>query len=141
MDEILNDLKEKGLKKTKHRLAILKIFKASNQPLSADEVFKKLKNSEINLSTIYRNLELLAEKEILNKLILSGDQRAVFEYNEKIHRHYLICLSCNKIKIIEHCPLEGYEKRLAEESGYYILGHKLDVYGYCPQCQKIKSQV
>ena len=138
MNEVLKDLKDKGLKQTKHRLAILEILKTNDQPLSAEEVYSNLKEKkiDINLSTVYRNLDLLAEKKILNKLNLSGDQRSVFEYNQKIHRHYLICLSCNKIKPIEHCPLQGYEERLGEKTGYQIIGHKLDVYGYCSKCQK-----
>ncbi len=135
---MLKDLKDKGLKQTKHRLAILEILKSDDQPLSAEEVFRKLeeKKIQINLSTVYRNLDLLAEKEMLNKLTLSGDLRAVFEYNQKIHRHYLICLACNKIKVIEHCPLQGYEEGLSQETAYQIIGHKLDVYGYCPECLK-----
>lgn len=143
MDEILNDLKDKGLKQTKHRLAILESLKANDQPLSAEEIFKRLKERKIaiNLSTVYRNVELLAEKKVLNKLVLSGEQRAVFEYNQEIHRHYLICLSCSEIRTIEDCPLQGYEERLGCETGYRIIGHQLDVYGYCAAClKKIESK-
>lgn len=138
MNEMIKDLKDKGLKQTRHRLAILELLKNSDQPLTAEGVFAALREKKIaiNLSTVYRNLDLLGEKEMLNKLTLAGESRAVFEYNQKIHRHYLICLACNKVEIIEHCPLQGYEEGLAQETAYQIIGHKLDVYGYCPACLK-----
>ncbi len=138
MNDILKGLKDKGLKQTRHRLAILELLKNTNQPLTAEAVFAALREKKIaiNLSTVYRNLELLGEKEMLNKLTLAGESRAVFEYNQKIHRHYLICLACSKVDIIEHCPLQGYEEGLSQETAYQIIGHKLDVYGYCPDCLK-----
>lgn len=138
MNDMIKDLKDKGLKQTRHRLAILEVLKNSDQPLTAEAIFAAVRGKKIaiNRSTVYRNLDLLGEKEMLNKLTLAGDLRAVFEYNQKIHRHYLICLACNKVEIIEHCPLQGYEEGLSQETAYQIIGHKLDVYGYCPACLK-----
>ncbi|WKY44673.1 transcriptional repressor [Eubacteriaceae bacterium ES2] len=136
MEKICEHLKAKGLKQTRHRLAILSLLKKAEHPLSADEIYLQLKNESINLSTVYRNLELLGDNDLILKLNLSGDSRTVYEYNSPVHRHYLVCLGCKKILPIEHCPLSGYEERLASETGYSIVGHKLDVYGYCPACQQ-----
>jgi len=52
-----------------------------------------------------------------------------------VHRHYLICLGCKKIMPIDHCPLGDYEKSLAKKTNYLISGHRLDIYGYCPECK------
>ncbi len=35
-----------------------------------------------------------------------------------LHTHYLVCLGCKKILSIRHCPLEAYEKSLADETQY-----------------------
>lgn len=130
-------LRETGLKRTKQRIAILDIFAESDRPLPAEEVFLLLKEKHIsvNLSTIYRTLEILAEKELLAKVSIAGDSRTLYEYNRQVHRHYLVCMGCKKIVAIHHCPLEAYEKSLAEETQYAIAGHRLDVYGYCPECR------
>jgi len=132
------NLKKSGLKNTKHRNAVLNILQKSNQPIAAEQVYLQLKQKEIaiNLSTVYRTLETLAEKQLATKIIIAGDSRALFEYNQMVHKHYLICLGCKKIISIHHCPLESYEQSLADETGYLIEGHRLDVYGYCPECQK-----
>ncbi|MDD4715379.1 MAG: Fur family transcriptional regulator [Oscillospiraceae bacterium] len=134
--EFEDGLKRSGLKKTKQRTAILGILEESQLPMAADQVFIQLKEKGIpaNLSTVYRILEALAEKKLVNKLSIVGDNRGLFELNRMAHRHYLVCLGCKKITAIEHCPLEDYEKALEAETSYKIAGHKLDIYGYCPKC-------
>jgi len=133
-----NDLARNGLKTTKHRTEILDILEGSGQPLAAEQVFLELKkrNISVNLSTVYRVLEVLANSHLAVKLTIPGDSRTLFEYNRMEHKHYLICLGCKKIIAIEHCPLKDYEKALAEETNFTISGHKLDIYGYCPECKE-----
>lgn len=129
-------LARNGLKITKNRTAILRILAQSDQPLAAEEIFWQLKNKKIsvNLSTVYRTLEILTDKNLLTKINIEGDNRALFEFNPMVHRHYLVCLGCKKILTINYCPLKDYEKSLAKETNYTIAGHKLDIYGYCPDC-------
>ena len=134
------DLNHSGLRNTPHRTAILEILKRSEQPLAAEDVFLELKNREVpaNLSTVYRTLDVLSAKKLVLKLSLPGDTRSLYEYNRMVHRHYLICLGCKKILAIESCPLGDYEKTLAKQTNYTIAGHKLDIYGYCPECRSQK---
>ena len=136
--DIVDDLKRSGLKNTKCRAAILDILEQSDQPVAADRLFHQLneKNIMLSFSTVYRTLDALTDKKLVKKLTIAGEDKALFEYNRKGHRHYLICLGCKKILSIEHCPLKGYEEILKKETDYAISGHKLDIYGYCPDCQK-----
>ena len=131
------DLKRSGLKNTKSRTTILYILEQKKQPISAEDVFLELKRNgiSVNLSTVYRTLEALADKELVIKLNITGDSRALFEYNHMVHKHYLVCLGCKKIISINNCPLKNYEEVLEKETDYKIIGHKLDIYGYCPECR------
>ncbi len=49
-----NALKEKGLKNTKHRTAMLDILERSSQPVAAEQIFLEMTkmNISVNLSTI-----------------------------------------------------------------------------------------
>jgi Fur family ferric uptake transcriptional regulator len=136
--DIVDDLKRSGLKNTKCRAAILDILEQSDQPVAADRLFHQLneKNIMLSFSTVYRTLDALTDKKLVKKLTIAGEEKALFEYNRRGHRHYLICLGCRKNLAIEHCPLKGYEEILKKETDYAISGHKLDIYGYCPDCQK-----
>lgn len=134
-----DNLKYNGLKNTKQRTAILEILENSNQPISAEQIYFELieKKISVSLSTVYRAVEIMVSKELVTKLSISGDNKALFELNRMIHKHYLVCLGCKKILAINHCALENYEEALAKETNFMIVGHKLDIYGYCPEC-KIK---
>ena len=131
-------LKQSGLKNTKHRNSILNIFEKSTQPLTADQIYTELvsQNTAINLSTIYRVLKILAEKEIITKTTIDGDNKALFELNSNEHRHHLVCIECKEITMVDECPFEEYEKRLNEKVGFTILGHKLEIYGVCNHCKE-----
>lgn len=131
------DLARKGLRNTKHRAAILGILKQSEQPLTAEQVFLELKERETpaNLSTVYRVLDVLTDKRMIQKLSITGG-RSLYEYNRMVHNHHLLCLGCKKILAIGSCPLGDYEKTLAEKTDFSIEGHKLDIFGYCPECRR-----
>ncbi|NCB52606.1 MAG: transcriptional repressor [Clostridia bacterium] len=135
--DLAEDLARGGLKSTKPRMAILSILEQSRRPLNAEQVFMELKSkgTAVNLSTVYRTLEAFSDKGIAVKLDMLGDPRAFFEYNDMRHKHYLICLGCKKIQALGGCPLGDYEKVLEEETNYSISGHKLILFGYCPECR------
>lgn len=132
------NLKSNGLKSTQHRIDILNIIEKSSQPIAADQIFEEMKKRgiTINLSTVYRTLDTLCDKNLLTKLNIDGDNRTLFEFNRMLHTHHLVCLGCKKILAIGRCPLENYEKALAKETNYAIAGHKFDIYGYCPACRQ-----
>lgn len=136
-------IKKSGLKSTKSRCAILDVLQSSKRPISEEEVYAELKNKNIslNLSTVYRALDALTVKNLAAKLNITGENRALFELNRAGHRHYLVCLGCKKTMAIDGCPLEVYERELADETDFLIEGHKLDIYGYCPDCRNKATEI
>ena len=135
-------LKHGGLKSTRYRRAMLGILAESGQPLSAEDVFLRLKelSYEANLSTVYRALETFAQKNMVEKLVIAGENKALFGLSHAAHSHHLICLQCKSILAVEHCPLGQYEEALAKETKFEIAGHSLDIYGYCPKCKSKKDR-
>ncbi len=132
--------KKHGIKHTKQRELIFEILKNSNKPLSAEEVFLKSKevDDSISLSTIYRVLNTFIDKDIVVKLSIVEDNISMFELNRVDHGHHLLCIKCKKTVDIGHCPLGVYENSLEETTDFDIVGHKLEIYGYCPECKKKK---
>lgn len=134
-------MRQHGLKSTKTRLSILTILSQSEQPLDAEQILSALKAQNIpaSLSTVYRALEVLDQKELITAMTLSGAHRTLYAFNRRIHRHYLVCLGCKKMLPVEGCPLSGYEKQLEQQTGFLIAAHQLDLYGYCPACRQKNS--
>lgn len=129
-------LKNQNLKATKHRSAILEALENNKSPVTAEDLYNKLKEEgiSISLSTVYRSLETLHKKDIVKKSVLSDYNKAVFEYNHNEHRHHMICIKCHKVQPITGCPLEEFEKYIESKFDFTVKGHNLEVYGYCSVC-------
>ncbi|OJU09147.1 MAG: hypothetical protein BGN88_08310 [Clostridiales bacterium 43-6] len=133
----MNTLQNSGLKNTRHANEILGCIRQSPQPLSAEQIYLALcKNKiEISLSTVYRVLTKLTEKNIIEKTGFVNN-KAVFEILSPKHKHHLVCTQCNTMFPVEGCPLSEYEKKLTDETGFAISGHKLEIFGLCMKCRK-----
>lgn len=132
------ELKQNNLRVTKARLALLGVLKNSEQPLTLDEINQELIKQEVvvNLSTIYRILEQFENSRILLKSTPMKPFQPLYEYRDGVHSHHLICERCGSIQLIENCPLETYEEKIAKKYNYEILSHRFELYGLCSNCQK-----
>ncbi|MGM0472177.1 MAG: Fur family transcriptional regulator [Bacillota bacterium] len=132
-------LKEKEIRCTNQRKAILKVLYQIDRPLSAQEILNQLKSKhpKLRLSTIYRNLNLFEVNNLINRLNFT-DQETKFELLTDKHHHHLICQVCGEITPLD-CPLNNFEEELSSKTDYTILDHKIKVYGICPHCKKEQS--
>lgn len=123
------------LKNTKQREAILKAIKNSKIPLSAEEVYERIRGDfpKIAVSTVYRNLEKFEENTLLRREILN-DGVLRFSSVEQ-HEHYLVCVICKRRIALHDCPLFEIEEKLSRETGFEIEGHSLSIYGKCSDCR------
>ena len=128
-------MRECGLKMTRQRALVFDVLAMADTPLDAAEIYESLIKSKINLSTVYRILELFASEGIVLKYVLSPNNTSTYELNRHEHKHHLICVKCHSIKAISGCPLKDYVISLSVESHYQILDHKLEILGVCPKCQ------
>lgn len=130
----------KGIKTTKQRILLYDILKEFNTPLTAEQIFFKVSSidSSFNMSTVYRILEVFISKGIVIKSNKVDNNTALFELSRDNHTHQLICLKCSKVIPISVCPLKRFEESMKETTDFEITGHKLEVFGYCPDCKNTK---
>ncbi|WP_138204970.1 Fur family transcriptional regulator [Haloimpatiens lingqiaonensis] len=132
-------LEEKGIKNTKHRIAILGILAETQMPLTAEEVFLNLKDKDISIwiSTVYRTLETLSAKGLTIKSSFMDDGKARYQLNQNEHKHHLICIKCHKMIPIDECPFHDIEEELKDKVNFQVIGHKFEIYGYCSECKSL----
>lgn len=136
-----NILGKLGLKNTKQRVSVMEVLADSEVPLTAEQIYMRLHEgtceecSSLSLSTVYRVLDLLVRKGVISKNGLIDGGKALYEVVTGMHRHNLVCIKCHKTIPIENCPIGKLEKDLEKTTGFEISGHKLEIYGICPDCK------
>lgn len=123
--------REYNIKCTKQRQIIFDIIKKNNG-ITIKEI-NELVKKEINLSTIYRIIELLLNKEIITKKIV--DNVVIYELKEKTHNHYFSCNKCHKKTIIPKKDIENFENKIIMNNDYEVTSHNIEFRGICSKCK------
>jgi Fe2+ or Zn2+ uptake regulation protein len=129
-------LKEKGLKNTPTRRAILNVFSTDCKPINAEYIFDKLKKDDINLVTIYRTLESFEEVGILKRVSLNKAS-SYYELAEN-HHHHLICTNCGTIEGFKECDISDVSRKALKGSKFQTVSeHSLELFGKCKKCARL----
>jgi Fur family transcriptional regulator, ferric uptake regulator len=129
-------IEQKGLKTTRQRDVILEAFLASNQHLSIEELYLKLrsKHPSIGYATVYRTLKLFAESGIAREIHFGDGQTRYEHCTEGEHHDHLVCTKCGNIQEFEDERIETLQAEVAAGYGFRIKNHKLELYGLCARC-------
>jgi Fur family transcriptional regulator, ferric uptake regulator len=126
-------IQAKGLKTTRQRTTIVQVFFSLHGHVSVEELLREVKrvNPRIGYATVYRTLHLLVESGLVEERRF-GDGLARYEgRNEVEHHDHMICLDCGMIREFSHPRLLELQTKLAEECGFKIFKHRLELYGTC----------
>lgn len=132
--------------KTKQQDLILDFLKtAKGQGLSehvtAIDVTAGLKKYGMGKATVYRHLERLVDKGVVNKYFVGENASACFELIKDGEHHknscyHCRCEQCGKL-IHLHCEeLDDLNQHLSSEHGFLINPFRTVIYGVCEECQK-----
>ncbi|NLL69351.1 MAG: transcriptional repressor [Acholeplasmataceae bacterium] len=115
---------------TKSREMILNLLNNKQKPLNAEMIYELL-DEKIYLSTVYRNLELFLENNLVSRLFINNT--AYYYINKTDHKHFMVCLGCHDMFEI---PCSHFDEGLlGDHQDFKISSHELTVYGYCSSCQ------
>jgi Fur family peroxide stress response transcriptional regulator len=135
LEELVEKLREKGVKITPQRLAVLKFLENGQKHYTAEEIYQAIckEYPAISLATIYNTLDMLVEINEVTKLKISDDNVVNYEYNNSEPHHHFYCKNCKKIVDIDiQCQIA----QMKEYHGFMID----EVHGYfkglCPECYK-----
>ncbi|TSB46734.1 Fur family transcriptional regulator [Alkalicoccobacillus porphyridii] len=135
VSDALERLKDHGYKYTGKREKMIQLFAEEERYIPAKEVLEHMQEDYPGLSfdTIYRNLSLFQELNILEETELDGEKRFRITCKTNSHHHHLICLSCGRTEHFHTCPVS--ETTIADQfPSFQVQGHKFEVYGTCGPC-------
>ncbi|MFH1843073.1 MAG: transcriptional repressor [bacterium] len=126
-------IQERGLKTTRQRQSIVRIFFGLRRHVSVEELLQEVKQEypRIGYATVYRTLHLLVESG-LAAVRRFGDGLARYEGRSEVEHHdHMICTECGHIFEFFSPHLERLQEKLADEHDFQIFRHRLELYGVC----------
>jgi Fe2+ or Zn2+ uptake regulation protein len=120
------------------RLLVDTLAKAG-RPLTVPEIVTMA--PELPQSSAYRNVTALIDVGVVRR-VSGTDDHGRFELAEELsdHHHHLVCADCGKVEDLHASPrleraLGEAARAAAEEQGYEITEHRLELLGLCPGCR------
>lgn len=137
MNEVLEQLRILGLKRTQARRAILDLMVKEHGPYSSEEIHHKLRTNGCDLVTVYRNVVALEKVGLLRRC----------DFGDRVHRyelvdgtgdhHHIVCKKCSKVTPLDYCiPQKTIEKLL--KKGFQNVECRLEIFALCPTCSEPK---
>ncbi len=133
--DIASRLLQKGYRITPQRLMILEAIEGASGHVSAEEIYQDIRKrySGLNISTVYRTLELLKESGLVTETDM-GDGRVRFHSMGHEHHHHLVCSKCGKVVNLDEETLSPLTSALSEKYGFHAYLKHLAIFGRCKAC-------
>lgn len=131
-----------NLKVTGQRMAILEALHSGKRAhVTAQEVFELVskKDASLGFATVYRFLRKLTEAGAVTEVRMGG-MPARYEVTPKGHHDHLTCTHCGKICEFENVEIEQMQNKVAEQFGFVLTNHVLELYGVCVECRKREAR-
>jgi len=141
-EQLLSDfkalLKRNSLKFTIQREVILETLYNSDEHLTPEALHhliqEKFPDLKTGIATVYRTLSLLEDSNMVTSLSF-GAQGKKYELGAKNHHDHLICVECGNITEFVDEQIEDRQQHIADELGFKMQDHSMQIYGICKKCQ------
>ena len=123
-------IRQAGLRLTRPRRIILQILEDSGDHPDATEIHARAAamDARISLATVYRTMRMLEESGAVERHAFQGGP-ARFEQADREHHDHLIDVDTGAVIEFTSPRIEELQRAIAEELGYEIVDHRLELYG------------
>ena len=137
IEQFISDCKEMGLNVTYQRLAVFKSLTSNPSHPTAEDIYNQVKTEHptISLATVYKNLEVLVQNNIISKVTPLHDS-ARFDAETGLH-HHAVCTKCRNIIDIPDDDFDSFSIPTQISSKFEIKNYKIQFEGICNSCSKL----
>lgn len=121
---------------TRQRTEIVRALDESEGFRTAQELHEFLRSGgyEVGLTTVYRNLQALAEQGAVDSLLTTRGEAIYRKCKTDEHHHHLVCTSCKRSVEIEAGTIEDWVDTVAARHGFTNVSHTAELFGLCDAC-------
>jgi Fur family ferric uptake transcriptional regulator len=121
---------EKGLRMTDQRRVIARVLSDAHDHPDAEELHRRAAaiDPHISIATVYRTVRLFEDAGILERHDFR-DGRSRYEEVPGTHHDHLIDIQSGRVIEFRNEEIERLQRRVAEELGFELVDHRLELYG------------
>ena len=138
LDKAETVCKEKGVRLTENRRAVLEIVWMSHCPVTAYEILEQFhrKGKKVQAPMVYRCLEFLLQYDLVHR-VESMNAYVGCQHPSKPHAaELLICRSCGVAAEVVNEPLERNLRQFARKHGFTLQDRVVELAGLCDHCRE-----
>src|SRR6201992_4406406 len=130
MDRIENLCAEKGMRMTDQRRVVARVLSTAHDHPDVEELYRRAQavDPTIWIATVYRTVRLFEEAGIIERHDFR-DGRARYEEAPDAHHDHLIDVQTGQVIEFRNEDIEKLQQRVAEELGFELVDHRLELYG------------
>ncbi len=138
--ELRTALKERGWRMTPQRMLILEAIASTRGHISVDDVYRQVSadHPDVNVSTVYRTLDLLEELGFVRHTHFHGDPAQYQRTDEPPHQH-LVCSRCGRDQELDLSVLQPLQDDLRRRYGFVADLTHTAIVGVCRSCSEGRS--
>lgn len=129
-------LRQRGLKMTKPREAVLRAFLDAEGHVTTDKLIAAARSIDphIGQATVFRTVKLLTEAGLARGACSDDGPRQYEHAYRHSHHDHLVCVECGAIVEFADTVIEKAQEAIYKKHGYQSSGHRLELLGRCPSC-------
>ena len=132
----VQQLRERGFRLTPQREIILSVLHDIEGLATAEEIYQRVQriSTSVDISTVYRTLDLLQELNLVSWVDLGDDQRRYELLGVHGPHLHLVCQACGQVLAADLEVAQTFGERLKAEYGFQTALNHLSVPGLCSAC-------
>ena len=135
-DGLFRALREQGMRVTPQREMILTVLHDLADHSSADDIYRRVQtlSAAVDISTVYRTLELLESMKMLAVVeSADGQRRYALRHSHDEHAH-LVCSECGAVAEVDPQPIRDLQAALRRQHGFALAIDHVTLVGVCAAC-------
>ena len=136
--DLLAALEDRGFRMTQPRLAIARYIERQGGAFTAEALCEALPS--VGRATVYRTIKSLVDAGALCKLPMpDGPPR--YSTAQIEHHHHTVCVECGRVGEFRDSTVERVLRSLRREVEGRVVGHRMEVFIVCDNCDEAKPLI
>lgn len=135
-ETLFRTLRERGMRVTPQREIVIAVLHDIEEHETVEGIYRRVQacSSVMDISTVYRTLELLGDMEMLDIFDGADGQRRYALRHAHGARIHLVCSECGTALSVDSAPLSALAAMLRDAYGFILDERRLTLSGRCASC-------